>query len=72
MGLTGLQGWITNTLQAVYRTFTAAFENWRNPAKRTPVKTTALKTVEEAFIPVYMLLHQRIGVFQSVIVLVDV
>jgi hypothetical protein len=60
MGLTGFQGWITNTLQAVYGAFTAAFESWRNPAERTPVKTAALKTAENAFIPVYRHLYNGI------------
>jgi hypothetical protein len=54
MGLTGLQ---SNMLRPAFTTFGTAFEGWKNPAERTPVKTATLKTAEDAFIPLYRHLY---------------
>lgn len=37
--------------------FNAAFEDWQNPALRTPAKTTALVSSERAFVPLYRSLY---------------
>jgi hypothetical protein len=57
MGLTGFQTWLTETLEPAFETFAAAFEDWKNPSVRTPIKSAALRTAEDAFIPLYRLLY---------------
>ncbi|MDR2119312.1 MAG: hypothetical protein LBP64_00355 [Tannerella sp.] len=57
MGLTGFLPWITESLRPAYEAFAEAFEDWKNPAERTPIKTAALKTAESAFIPLYRHLY---------------
>ncbi|MDR2775433.1 MAG: hypothetical protein LBC19_11980 [Tannerella sp.] len=57
MGLTGMQGWIIGTFQTAYNTFKTAFDAWKDPSARTPVKTSALLEAEDAFITVYRQLY---------------
>ncbi|MDR1102303.1 MAG: hypothetical protein LBL42_00960 [Tannerella sp.] len=49
--------WYQDKFMVRYNRFKAAFENWKNPAERTPVKTTVLQEAEEEFIKVYRILH---------------
>jgi hypothetical protein len=57
MGLTGFLTWISGTLQPAFQTLRIAFEDWKNPSERTPLKTAALRIAEEAFIPLYRHLY---------------
>jgi hypothetical protein len=57
MGLTGFQTWIAGTLQPAYTNFSMAFDSWKNPAERTPIKMATLKDAEAAFIPLYRHLY---------------
>jgi hypothetical protein len=45
--------WYQNEFMIRYNKFRTAFENWRNPAERTPVKTTILQETEDDFVKVY-------------------
>jgi hypothetical protein len=49
--------WYQNEFMPKYLRFRNAFENWRNPAERTPVKTTVLKEAEGEFVTVYRKLY---------------
>jgi hypothetical protein len=40
--------WLTETCTPKFTAFTTAFSNWKNPAERTPVKTTTLEKAEKA------------------------
>jgi hypothetical protein len=43
MGIAGAAlTWFQNECTVRFTRFKTAFENWRNPAERTPVKTTIL------------------------------
>ncbi|MDR1222949.1 MAG: hypothetical protein LBL07_08755 [Tannerella sp.] len=59
--------WYQDKFMIRYNRFKAAFENRKNPAERTPVKTTVLQETKEEFIKVYRILHglkfRRIRVF---------
>jgi hypothetical protein len=57
MGLTGMQTWITGTLQPAFVAFRTAFENWKNPSERTTVRTAVLRDTEAAFVPLYRHLY---------------
>ncbi|MDR2138843.1 MAG: hypothetical protein LBP50_04775 [Tannerella sp.] len=57
MGLSGFQAWISGTLQPAYTAFKTAFEDWKNPSERTPVKTATLTAAENLFIPLYRHLY---------------
>ncbi|MDR0756652.1 MAG: hypothetical protein LBF85_02265 [Tannerella sp.] len=57
MSLDGFATWLKATLQPAYDTFTTAFEDWKNPAERTPAKTATLTDAENVFIPLYRHLY---------------
>jgi hypothetical protein len=63
MGLTGMQSWISGTLQLAYNTFKAAFDAWKDTSARTPVKTATLRDAEDAFIPLYR--HLYVGLLRE-------
>jgi hypothetical protein len=49
--------WYQSVFMTKYTKFKTAFEAWRNPAERTPVKMTVLKEAEEEFVTVYRQLY---------------
>jgi hypothetical protein len=58
IGIAGAaQTWYQNTYMVKYTRFKTAYENWLNPAERTPTKTTVLQEAEEEFLPVYRQLY---------------
>jgi hypothetical protein len=57
MGLSGVQTWISGILQPAFNTFKAAFDAWKDPSVRTPIKTATLQNAEDAFIPLYRQLY---------------
>ncbi|MDR3267938.1 MAG: hypothetical protein LBT83_02580 [Tannerella sp.] len=58
MGLDGNIGiWITDEFDPKHLVFSNAFNEWIDPATRTPMKITALEEAEKAFIPVYRQLY---------------
>ncbi|MDR1600815.1 MAG: hypothetical protein LBS42_00085 [Tannerella sp.] len=63
MGLTGFQTWIVGTLQPAYGAFNVAFEDWKNPAERTSVKTATLRAAEDTFVPLYR--HLYVGMLKE-------
>ena len=63
MGLAGFQTWISGTFQTAYTTFKTAFESWKNPAERTPLKTATLQDAEKAFKPIYR--HLYVGILKE-------
>jgi hypothetical protein len=63
MGLSGIQSWIVSTFQPAYGIFKTAFDNWRNKAERTSMKTATLMDAEKAFKPVYR--HLYVGMLKE-------
>jgi hypothetical protein len=58
IGIAGTaQTWYQNEFIVKYNRFRIAFEDWKNPALRTQVKTTILKEAEEEFVKVYRKLY---------------
>ncbi|MDR1887143.1 MAG: hypothetical protein LBQ70_04430 [Prevotellaceae bacterium] len=54
MGIAGAaNAWYYGEVVAKYNSFKFAFENWKNPAERTPAKSAALKAAEADFVKVY-------------------
>jgi hypothetical protein len=45
--------WYQTVFMIKYAAFKTAFENWLNPAERTPSKATALQDAEDEFVTVY-------------------
>jgi hypothetical protein len=45
--------WYRRVFMIKYAAFRTAFENWLNPAERTPSKTTILQDAEREFVTVY-------------------
>jgi hypothetical protein len=58
IGIAGsAQTWYQNEFISKYNKFKAAFENWQNPAERTPTKSIVLYAAEKDFKKVYRLLY---------------
>jgi hypothetical protein len=58
VGITGnVLIWYTNEFLPRHAAFGNAFDDWMNPAERTPAKIATLKTAEKQFIEVYRLLY---------------
>ncbi len=49
--------WINNQFKPKQQTFSIAYQDWENPAERTPGKTAALKAAEADFKPAYRELY---------------
>jgi hypothetical protein len=49
--------WLTTGLLPKMGDFSTAYNNWKNPAERTPVKTTKLTEAEDAFKPEFRKLY---------------
>ncbi|MDR1335424.1 MAG: hypothetical protein LBK22_01180 [Tannerella sp.] len=49
--------WYQSEFMVLYNKFKTAFENWRNQAERTQVKTTLLQEAEDAFKKAYRKLY---------------
>jgi hypothetical protein len=45
--------WYNAELRVKHKDFTTAYDDWLNPAERTPTKTTVMQTAEDAFVEVY-------------------
>jgi hypothetical protein len=57
-GATTLQGqWIDAAYSSKYTAFIAAFNDWKNPAERTPMKTSVLGETEKLFREAYRQLY---------------
>jgi hypothetical protein len=58
VGITGpILAWYNGEFIPKNNAFNLAFEDWLNPADRTPAKTATLKTAENEFKPVYRKLY---------------
>jgi hypothetical protein len=49
--------WLDMSFEPKFQAFAAAFDDWKNPAERTPVKTARLEAAETVFREVYRLLY---------------
>ncbi|MDR2137959.1 MAG: hypothetical protein LBP50_00140 [Tannerella sp.] len=58
IGITGpILAWYNADFLPAHTRFKAAFEQWQNPAERTPTKTVALTDAENDFVKVYRQLY---------------
>lgn len=58
LGISGTSAaWVQNNFNPTCDAYGEAFLAWQNPAERTPLKTTALKTAKDTFTPVYRQLY---------------
>jgi hypothetical protein len=58
IGITGpIQTWYSNEFLTKHNRFKTTFDNWKNPAERTPTETTALESAQKDFVKVYRLLY---------------
>jgi hypothetical protein len=71
MGLNGsIALWINNEFDPKHLEFSKAFDDWHDPATRTPLIITGLEESEKTFIPVYRQLYT--GVFRNNPLVTDV
>jgi hypothetical protein len=63
MGLSGFKTWIEGTLKPAADSFKAAFEDYKDPAERTQVKTAVLRTAKEILVPLYR--HLYVGMLKN-------